>query len=193
MDQIAALLERSEAEAVFGYVDAAPPAVKESLGIATARIGDGVVLSVRNDVTNYWSKTLGFGFDQPVTAELVAEITSFYREEGTKVATLQFAPSVLPANWEEICQAEGITQGGTWLKLARLAGLVVSGETKLKIGVVQPADVDEWSSVLLRGFSMPEAGLAQMAAGLVGRPGWTMYAAWDGDRIVASASLLIKG
>jgi hypothetical protein len=67
------------------------------------RIGDGVVLSMRNDSTQFWSKALGMGFDAPVTTELIREVCDFYRSQGTPTATLQLAPSVLPDDWAEIC------------------------------------------------------------------------------------------
>jgi GNAT superfamily N-acetyltransferase len=193
LDRIAELLELSEAEAVWGYEQVAPPEVQESLGMASQRIGGGVVLSVRNDVTNYWSKALGFGFAEPVTAELVAEITAFYRDQGTKLATLQLAPAVLPVDWDAICKAEGLTPGGTWVKLARLAGLVESPRTDMRVGIAGSADAEEWWSVLLQGFGMAELGLDRMAEGLLERPGWTAYGAWDGDQMVAAAALLITG
>jgi ribosomal protein S18 acetylase RimI-like enzyme len=193
MDPIAELLEAAEAEAIWGYVRSAPAAVGEALGIAGRRLGGGVALSVRNDVTNYFSKALGFGFDAPVTADLIAEITAFYREQGTRQATLQFPPSVLPPDWDAIVEKEGLADGGTWLKLARLAGLVESADTDLRIAPVEPADGEHWASVLCRGFGMPDELLAPMAAGIVGRPGWTAYGAWDGDRMVAAASLIVSG
>jgi GNAT superfamily N-acetyltransferase len=193
LDRIAELLERTEAEAVWECESAAPPEVIESLGMARMRLGGGVVLAVRNDVTNYWSKALGFGFGEPVTAELVAEITAFYRRAGVQLATLQLAPSVIPANWDAIREKEGITEGGRWLKLARLAGLVESAETELRIDVVGPEDAERWASVLARGFGMPEEQIAPMMQGVVGRPGWTAYGAWHGDEMVGAAGLVIKG
>ena len=104
-DRIAELLELAEAEAVWGYENAAPLSAVELLGLASKRLGGGVVLAARNDVTNYWSKALGFGFESPVSADLVAEITGFYREQGVPFATLQFAPSVLPPDWDAVGRA----------------------------------------------------------------------------------------
>ncbi|SCF16277.1 hypothetical protein GA0070612_4344 [Micromonospora chokoriensis] len=37
-------------------------------------MGGGVVLSMRHDPTGYWSTALGFGVDEPVTAELIAQV-----------------------------------------------------------------------------------------------------------------------
>jgi ribosomal protein S18 acetylase RimI-like enzyme len=191
MDRIAELIETAEAEAVWAYENSAPPAVAESLGLASRRIAGGVVLALPGDVTNYWSKALGFGFESPVTLELVEEIIDFYRTHGIRLATLQFAPSVLPADWEAIREKTGLTAGGTWLKLARLAGLVESADTDLRVGTVEPDQAVEWATTLTRGFGMPGDKVVPMVTGVVGRPGFTAYAAWDGDTMVGAAALAI--
>ena len=49
-DISAARLEGAEAEFMYQYESMAPRSAVTSLGIVTARIGGGVVLSMRNDV-----------------------------------------------------------------------------------------------------------------------------------------------
>ena len=66
--------------------------MKSELGIATLRISGGVALSMRHDVTGYWSKALGFGFEEPVTEELIGRVLAFYRAERTPGAVIQIAP-----------------------------------------------------------------------------------------------------
>nr|WP_221379129.1 GNAT family N-acetyltransferase [Actinoplanes polyasparticus] len=63
--------EGIEAEFMYLYEAGAPAADRELLGITTHRVGGGVVLSMRNDVTGYWNKALGFGFAEPVTAGIM--------------------------------------------------------------------------------------------------------------------------
>jgi len=109
--------ENSEAEALFRFETGAPEAVRSALGINATRIGDAVALSMRNDPTRFWSKALGFGRIAPVTADLIAEVCAFYRQEGTPLAVFQLAPSVIPDDWLEICAREGITGGSSWVKL----------------------------------------------------------------------------
>jgi hypothetical protein len=58
-DRIDALTEAADAEFMYQYEAIAAPPTKTALGIATTRIGGGVALSMRNDVTEYWSKALG--------------------------------------------------------------------------------------------------------------------------------------
>ncbi|GAA3538171.1 GNAT family N-acetyltransferase [Kribbella ginsengisoli] len=191
LDRITQLLETAEAEAIWGYETHAAPEVMERFGMASARIGGGVALAVRDDATNYWSRALGFGFTEPVTAEVVASVTDFYRGNGNSIAVLNVAPSVLPADWDAICAKEGITGGGTWVKLARPAGLVNAPETELRVAEIEPADAELWATVLTRGFGMPEELLVPMSKGVVGQPGWTAYGAYEGDQLIAAAALLI--
>jgi hypothetical protein len=57
-----ALAEGAEAEFMYQYVSMAPPSVRSKLAIDTTHTGGGVVLSLRNDVTGYWSKSAGVRF-----------------------------------------------------------------------------------------------------------------------------------
>ena len=67
----AALAERAESNVLRAFVGQAPSPVREALGISALQVGGGVVLAASNDPSQYWSKALGFGIDEPITAELV--------------------------------------------------------------------------------------------------------------------------
>ena len=53
--------------------------------------------------------------------------------------------------------------------------------------------MDQWASVVLRGFGMPEEHLAPMIAASVRDPGFRPFAAWDGTEMVAAANLFVHG
>src|SRR6478735_7711078 len=116
-DISAARLEGAEAEFMYQYESMAPRSVASSLGIVTARIGGGVVLSMRNDPAGYWSKALGFGFAEPVTRDLIDRVIDFYKSERSPGAVLQIAPGVLPTDWYEICRSRDIREDSRWFKL----------------------------------------------------------------------------
>ena len=168
--------------------------------MASRRLGGGVVLSVRNDPTGFWSKALRFGFDQPVTADLMDKIRAFYVEQGTPSATLQFAPEVIPAHWADICAATGVVGGGHWVKLVcDLDDIVDRLSTSvelapgLRVAPVQTADAAAWSGVMMDIFGMPRVNLAEMAAASVDLPGWQAFGVWEGDSIVATGTVRIAG
>ncbi len=193
-DISAARLEGAEAEFMYQYESMAPRSVATSLGIVTARIGGGVVLSMRNDPAGYWSKALGFGFAEPVTRDLIDRVIDFYKGERSPSVVLQIAPEVLPADWYEICRSHDIREDSRWFKLTCSVDQFRPVErTTLRVGPVGPDDVDAWARTTLRGFGMPEEGLAEMFAASTSNPSFRPFAAWDGDEIVATVNLFVDG
>jgi len=190
--QLSAVAEATEAEFMYQYESMATPATKAALGIATVRIGGGVALSMRNDVTGYWSKALGFGGTEPVTAEVIDRVVDFYRDQSTASAVIQIAPQALPTEWPDISERHRLRAESAWVKLAcSVDDFRPGGDTTLRVGPVPAADFGRWAATCMRGFGMPEEGLADMMAAAVTHPGFRPFAAWDGDQMVAAANLFI--
>ncbi|GAA4556360.1 hypothetical protein [Planotetraspora kaengkrachanensis] len=195
MDDLAAVAELAEAESLFALIAQAPEPARSVLGIASARIGGGVVVSMRHDSTGYWSKALGFGFEEPVSHKLIAEVCDFYRDQASPGAVLQIAPMCLPPEWPGICAAQNISAGSTWVKLVRAADTAAFPpiRTDLRVAAVDGDAVAEWASVLLRGFGMPVEAMGPVLVHGVARGGFRPYAAWRGDSMVGAANLRIHG
>ncbi|WP_197383640.1 hypothetical protein [Mycolicibacterium mengxianglii] len=154
-DSSTAVVETVEAEFMYNCVSSAPDSAKSQLGIRTIRIGGGVALSARDDVTGYWSKALGFGFTEPVSHDLIGRVLSFYREANSPGTVIQIAPSAVPRDWDEICAGYDIRPDSTWLKLTCQIEDFRPSQTQLHVAPVGRADVAEWASVTLRGFGSP--------------------------------------
>ncbi|MGJ6960560.1 GNAT family N-acetyltransferase [Streptosporangium sp. G11] len=189
----ATLAEGTEAEVMYQFVSMAPPSIKSRLQIATTRIGGGVALSVRNDATGFWSKALGFGFAEPITHDLIGRVVDFYRAQDSKGAVFQIAPSVLPPNWNEISAEYGLRPDSYWVKLAAPVEDFWAGRSTLSVSPVDPGNVRDWATVTFRGFGMPEDGFTEMVAGSVANPDVRPFAAWDGDTMVATGTLFVRG
>jgi GNAT superfamily N-acetyltransferase len=195
------LAEQTEAEAWADFEAAATDAAKAALGTRQLRIGGGVALAMPNDPSGLWSKTLGLGFTEPVTADLLERVIEFYRDCGMPAATLQLAPQVLPVDWAEISARLNISDSGSALvKLAGDLGTVTAssrGAARLDDGLrvmrVPAARAREWSEVMLRVFGLPVEHQVEMGVGCVSRPGWQAFAVFSGSEIVATAGLFIRG
>lgn len=187
------LAERSEADALHLWVSGVPEPEREILGTSATRIGGGVVCSMANDPTGYWSKALGFGFERPVDSDLIGEVVDFYRAAGTAAATLQIAPAKLPDDWDEICQRFGITRENSWVKLSGGVDIAERPLSGLRVGAVPAEEISEWAHVVFRGFGMPEEHLAAMAIASTESPRVHPFAVWDGGRLVAGACLVMRG
>lgn len=192
-----ALAERAEAQFMDAFEGGAPVEVQEALGMSRHRIGGGVALVMARDPTGgYWNKALGFGIDEPFTGDVAAEVVDAYRAGGSRVAVLQVAPSVLPENWEDVCGRLGIVAGSVWVKLLRPTRLdPPEASSDLRVGEVGPEDAEAWGRVLAVGFGMPQVPslLAMFGAATRADSGFRPWAAWDGDRLVASANLHVGG
>ena len=71
---------------------------------------------------------------------------------------------------------------------------VPADQTQLRVGPVSRADAEEWASTTLRGFGMPDDGLADMMVASVHEYShFRPFAAWDGDEMVATANLYLRG
>jgi GNAT superfamily N-acetyltransferase len=195
-----AIAERSEAEALFDLETATPEPARGELGVAALRIGGGIALSMRNDVTNYWSKTLALGFTEPITASLIGQACDFYREQGTPLSTFPLAPAALPADWQRIREKHALERGSSWSKLAARTDTVLDRARErvhlaepLRIEPIGPQHAHLWAGTTLDLFGMPRAALIDMLANCVGRDRWHAVGVWDGDRLVAVSVLYAGG
>ena len=197
LQQRLALAETAEAEFMHAFEAGAPPEAQEALGMVQHRVGGGVVLAMAHDPTGgYWSKALGFGVTEPVTADLVAQVVDIYRSNGDAVGVLQIAPHALPDDWPDVVARHGLVQGNSWVKLLRPAALdPAPARTDLRVGPVGPADADAWARTFCTGFGMPENPhlVAFFGAATDGSGGFHPWAAWDGNRLVAAANLHVAG
>lgn len=198
--ELTALAETVEAEFMHAYESGAPAAVSAALGIATARIGGGVVLAMREDPVGYWNKALGFGIAESVTADLVQEIIDFYLAHGVPAAALQIAPALLPPDWAEIRAVHGITAGSAWVKLGAAVNEVdtvdtvdTAVSTRLRVGPVGQGDAEQWASTVLHGFGMWDERLAGMLTAGAADRDCRPYAVWDGEDLVAGGNLFVHG
>ena len=187
------VVERAEVGLML-CLDGAPDPVREQMGISSRRFGDAVAIVVANDPSDYWSQALGFGFDRPVTEQLVGEVIDFYRSAGARVMNLGLAPEVVPPDWAGICRRLGmVEQDGLRVKLARDDSPAKPVETTLRVGVIDPDDVAEWVAVQIEAFGLPDpdGGMSAMLAGVYDVPGVTCYGAWDGEKLVATGGLYV--
>ncbi|MCZ2828877.1 hypothetical protein O2W14_08545 [Modestobacter sp. VKM Ac-2986] len=195
LDGPAARAERIEAVGLHAFVTGLSAEARRGLGMSATRLGGAEVLALADDPTHYWSKALGFGVTEPVTPELITEVVRFYERSGAQQATIQIAPAALPEDWPAIAGELGLEQRPSWVKLQRDLAAAPAGlpapTAGLRVAPVAEADLAAWARVLFSGFGMPPA-YDSMGTG-VDPTVCHRWAAWDGDRIVAGATVVIDG
>jgi len=194
-------VERAEAEAWFALEAAMPEPLRSEQGLVARRTGGAVVLSVRADMSGYWSQTLGLGHDEPVTAELMTRICRFYREQNTPAATIQLASALQPDDWEAICARESLTRGRTIVQLVAEVQAVLAKyegfarlEPELRLEPISPAHARSWATMTVDVFGSQLAGIPEMFEACVGRRGWHVFGVWHGNQLVSGGlSVAVDG
>ncbi|MEV4626412.1 GNAT family N-acetyltransferase [Micromonospora sp. NPDC049523] len=192
--ELIALAELTEAE--FGYElgSSAPESVRSALGTTVDRIGGGVVLAMSNDPTGgFWDKSAAFGVTEPVTDELIGRVVEFHRQHGSPRTEITIAPDFLPPDWESICSAYGLTPGDRQVKLACAVDDFKPATSDLRVGPVLPAHVDDWTRLVGTVLRSTDPYMLQMLAAFVANPRVRAFAAWDGNELVAVATLFVYG
>lgn len=191
LSALAAVAEQVEAESLFRLQDAAPPDVRHALGASGMRLGGGTAIALRKDPTGYWSRAAGFGFDEPITEPLLADLVGFYRETGGLEATFLLAPEALPPDWHELTRTFGLVPVPGSMKLACPVEDLTARRSDLTVGRVPDDQLPAWADAFLEGFGMPRAGFAGLLTAAMSRSEFVACAAWDGPRIVGAAGLLV--
>jgi GNAT superfamily N-acetyltransferase len=198
MDRLAAAraTELGEAEFMFQMFDTADHTSRAALGMSAARIAGGEVTVMANDPTGgFWSRAIGLGIEQPVTAGVVDEVLEFASAAGARSLVFQIAPHV-DGDWERLLADRGITPSANWVKFAGPGDLVPTASTELRIGIIGRDDGANFARVMCTGFGMPlDSALPHWFGGLPGQDaaGFTTYGAWDGDDLVSAATLFVRG
>jgi GNAT superfamily N-acetyltransferase len=193
------LAERTEIEAYADFAAGAPTSLREKLGISSLRVGsaEARALAIREDPSRFFNRAGGFGAQEPITVDLLAQACDFYREAGVTLGAIMIAPSLLPPDWAVTSEKLNLTAGSRFVKLGCDVETALSGadgvamlDSGLRVGLVEPHQAQEWATVMMTTFGFTPA-LIDMAASCVGRPNWRQYAVWEGERIVAVGSIHI--
>ncbi|MEV0720040.1 GNAT family N-acetyltransferase [Asanoa sp. NPDC050611] len=194
MSDLTRTAELVEAEVTYRLGEVAPEAARSALGVDTARIGGGVVISLRDDPAGgHFNRALALGAAEPVTDDLVAEVIDFHRQRDSPACHIQIAPDLLPDDWDAIVERHGLTRGDTTAKFVGEVDAVKPATTDLRVGPVEKDRLDEWAALVWELFEVPDPHLAAVTAAAARQDDFQAFGAWDGHHLVAVASVFTRG
>lgn len=192
--------ELTEIAAYAGFAAGAPAPVREALGTSSLRVGSALALTIREDPSRFFNRAGGFGVDEPLTADVAAQVCDFYREQGVPQGAFMIAPPLLPSDWASTAAKAHLTEGSRFVKLgcdvenaAAAAGGGAALDPGLRVGPVESHHAREWAEVMTATFGFTTPAITDMAASCVGKPNWRQYAVWEEMRIIAVGSIFVHG
>jgi len=189
--QMSRIAEAAEAATLASLVGLAGAEVRERLGLDCRPIGGGLAvrMSAAPDVP-YFTRALGLGQTEPLTADVLTEALAYLREAGGGAVLVQLPPLLETPETLDLLAAQGFERGRTWAKMMRPVGHAPSAETDLRIERVGPERAQAFARTFVTGMEMPDA-LLPLAEAQTAAEGWTTYAAFDSDNVVATGALFL--
>lgn len=179
-------LERFEYAAWADLVAAAPPELAAAVGMRTADF-DSCRAVIAPHVP---SPEFNRGLLTP-GADLDA-LVDFLRQGADRAIIQIAAPDMTPERKADLIEAGCGPAARNWVMLARGPAEPPLPPTPLSLRNLGKAEAGQAGAVFVRGYGMP-AAFAGWIAGLIGRPGWRGFGAFDGAMLVSVAFLFQKG
>jgi GNAT superfamily N-acetyltransferase len=180
--------ELVEARANFAMNTAAPPSIREALGMAATRVDGGFVTVMRNDpLGGVWNRAIGLGLERPLTEEALDQVIAFAQDEGAPCLVVQVAPYAEPTDWPLLLESRGLTPSATWAKLVVASDSVPAPTDDPLVEKLEPDSGDEFAHALAAGFGMAPDGPAHAWLSALASSGdpWHSYGIRDGEELVA--------
>jgi hypothetical protein len=192
--EIAYWLEMSEALATREYYEAAIEGMPGNpLGFATREIGGGVGFALRAHENPFFNRVIGLGVTQPATPADVDATIAFFDEHDRSFVAVSIAPGAEPPELVAWFEERGFPVSRRWPKLWRsLRDLPEPPPTSLRVQSIGRDRAEDFATIVNAAFEFGEE-LEPALPLAVGRPGWSHYLGFDGDRPVAAGAMYVTG
>ncbi len=188
LHELAELVEFGEAEAYADFFAAAP----SEWNYHIERIGGAICLFAPSLPAMIFNRVIGLGIREPATKGALDEIVAQYRQSGARSFGLQLSPVAQPLELATWLAARQFVARDNWSKVYRAADQAIEVNTDLRVDVIDQSHAADAADVICTAFGMPPS-LCEWIENCVGRSGWRYYAAFDGDRVVATGALFVRG
>lgn len=187
---IAEMVEFVEGHAIAEMAQAMAPEVAARYDVHLQWIGSAVALALRRVDVPMFNRVVGLGLREPVTNAILDAVVDLYH--GARVRYLvQISPVALSSDLHAQLEARGLSREDNWVQLIRGPEPPPAIRTGLRIERIDADAAESLAAILCIGFELPRE-YAVFFTGLVGRPRWRHYLAYDGEMPIAAGVLYVQ-
>jgi GNAT superfamily N-acetyltransferase len=186
-----ASLERVEALTCQDHFAAAPPDLRQELGIGTRWVGSTLVVRCSPDIVAL-NRAIGIG---TLGAAHEGDIEAIAREldrGGSPRTCIQIVPDAEPAALPRWLEARGFAPHNRWVRMLRAVERLPEPPPNVGVDMIGPDRADVFAEIVNEAFGFPPA-YAPWAAALVGRPAWRHYVASVDGQALGGAAMMLHG
>jgi GNAT superfamily N-acetyltransferase len=169
-------------------------AAESGLRMRASGIAGSTVLIAPTLPVPYFNRVIGLGNDAAAREDDIEQVMAAYSSAAVSTYWIHRIPSAQPPNLASLLEHRGFTPAprGSWAKFLRNVEDAPAIRTDLRLREATPADAMPVAHVLTSAYGMP-APVGPWFGALIGRPGWQVWVAELGGRIVATGALFVQG
>lgn len=189
---LAGLAEHIERRAWTDTFAAAPPWMRNAVGLTVAEVGGAVMFAAPGVDHLLFNRVIGLGERTQASEEVIAELMSRYWDLSIDRYWMHVGPHARPARLGRLLQEQGLAPyRRSWVKLMRPAQYASAVDSRFRIRAAGPDDATAIASVVGVGFDLPQCA-AELLAMLIGRRGWRVFVAEADGQIAAAAGMFTE-
>lgn len=195
-ERSSAALEAIEREAWIDCHAAADEGSRSRLGLAHAVVAGVALTAARGIDIGLLNRAQGMGSAGPTSFGDLVAASKWLADRCAPGWRMDFVPGSLPIDFDERMRRIGLFRKA--IGSTKMHGRVASAPRgpgpccRFPVRAVSGEDARACLAVVDEAFGVPES-VASWGTNLVGRPGWRLFAAFDGEKPVAFGLMFIKG
>lgn len=190
--RLVAELERAELKAWSALYRDATAAATGACGLGIRDFPPAAAMWMSKIDVLACNRVVGLGLEQAPERREVEEIVATYEQAMVPRFFVQLAPLVTVGPTITALTDLGFVHYNNWVRLVRTAAPPGPLPTSVRVEQIGADRGADFARILCDGFGWNQA-LATAIEGVVGKPDWRCYLAFDGDRPVGTAALVVDG
>jgi acetyltransferase (GNAT) family protein len=160
--------------------------------MALFRVGGAWVAMQPGSISLQRNRVLGLGVEERASEETVDQILDLFRAFRVRRFSLHLSPGAQSDSIAAWLKKRGFALHHRYSKLFRDTSPPQPAPIDLRVARIGKSEARAFAAVVSEIFAWPPDSIPWIAAA-VGVPGFSHYAAFDGDRVVATALLYVAG
>ena len=189
--QLTVTVEHAEMFAFEDAYRAAPPDFAAGTGMRYEWLGAALLVSLPAIDAKVFNRVLGLGTIEPATEEIIDRALAHFHESRVYDHAFPVTGDTQPAEVSEWLHRRGMQPIDSWVKVYRDNAPVQPIKTDLRVVEIGPDAAWHFADAVSEGFGSPDWQGYWLSA-LVGRPGWRIYVAYDGDTPAATGAMFVR-
>ena len=187
------VLELVERDAWLDLFSAAPDDCIQKFGIVTDQFRELAVLACPGVPIVEFNRAMCVGTLAPTTETELDAASTWLQANAAPGWAFQIAPTAQRGAVHDWVRRRAMRPLGTgWAKFSRYASpLDRTQQSKLHVRPVSASSARVFGEIVQAGFGLPIES-AEWFSALVGRPGWHLYLAYDGQNAIASGAAFMR-